>query len=292
MEQIKEEEKDIKRIIEMVNDSNISSIKQTVTQIINIINDPNSSARDLKNAVEIDPPLAARLLKLSNSAYYGSRKKIDVIQEAIICIGFEGVKELALSQKISEVFETNDYYDGYSRSSLWKHSVAVALCSKLIYRREFRERGANIYVAGLLHDIGIIVEDQFLDNEFNYILNEFKNGTNNLSDIEKSNIGFNHADIGRALAENWGFPDELAAAIQYHHNFEGVQEEHKKSAQTLYISDTICQNKNIGYCDAPCTSMSSFRNCLMSLKIKQNALDLIMEEVEEEINKMEKAGWF
>jgi len=292
MDTVTEKKEEIDRILKMVNNSEISSIRHTVTQIINVISDPNSSARDLKNVIEIDPPLSSKLLKLSNSAFYGYPKTISEIQEAIVCIGFEAVKELALNQKVCELFERSDYLDGYSRISLWKHSVAVALCSKLIYRREFRERGENVYAAGLLHDIGIIVLDQFLQPVFIDILRKSRGDKNNLINIETSILGFNHADIGRAIAEDWGFPDELVFALGYHHNPDDVEEEFQKIVSTVFVSDCISQSKYIGYCDAPYKNRTLFQKCLMKLNIKEKAIGYIIEEAEEEIEKMKKSGWF
>ena len=292
MDATNEKKNKINKIVEIVNYSEISSIKQTVTQIIETINDPDSSAKDLKNIIEIDPPLTAKLLKLANSSLYGYPKTISAIQEAIVCIGFDEVKELALSQKVCELFKKDDYIYGYSRISLWKHSVAVAICSKLIYRREFREHGENIYVAGLLHDIGIIVLDQFFHTDFVEILKKSRTEKNNLANIEFPLFGFNHIDIGQALAENWVFPHEIVKAIANHHNPENVGEEFDKISDTIYIANCAIQDKNIGYCDAPYKNMTLFQKSLMKLKIKEKAIGFILKETEKELEKMEEAGWF
>jgi len=292
MDANEEKKKKIKVIMGKVNTSKISSIKQTVTQIVKVISDPNSSAKDLKNVIEIDPPMSARLLKLANSAFYGLRKKISGIQEAIICIGFDAVKELALTQKFCELFDGYDNLHGYSRISLWKHSIAVALCSKLIYRREFYERGENIYAAGLLHDIGLIILDQFQQSELLNILKKSIIDKENLVNIENDVLGFNHMDIGEAIAEDWGFSNEMAVAIGNHHNPDSVKGEFAKITSIVYISDYISQSKKIGYSDAPYENYALFHKCLMKHKIKNKAIEIIMEEVEEEINKMEEAGWF
>ena len=282
----------ISKIIKLVNDSDISSIKQTVMQIITIINDPNSSAKDLKNIIDIDPPLTAKLLKLANSAFYGYPKTINEIQEAIVCIGFEAVRELALSQKVCELFKKEDYLHGYTRISLWKHSVAVAICGKLIYRREFKKLGENIYVAGLLHDIGIIVLDQFMNDDFIKILKKSRSEKNNLVNIENTVLGFNHTDIGMAISEDWGFPVDLVKAIENHHNPGNGDDEYDKISHTTFVANYAVQDKLIGYCDAPYKNKTLFFKCLMKLKIKEKAINLIIKEVGEEISKMEKAGWF
>lgn len=283
--------KKIKRIIEIVNNSDISSIKQIVIKIIKIINDPDSSAKNLKDVIEKDPPLTAKLLRLANSAFYGYSKKISTIQEAIVCIGFEAVKELALRQKVCELFSKEFYFNSYSRLSLWKHCIAVALCGKLIYRMEFQQHGENIYAAGLLHDIGIIISDQFLQNSFIDILTKSKNTKKNLINIEDNVLGFNHTDIGSSLATDWKLPDELVIAIKNHHNFNSIEEKYIKISLSLFVSNYACQNSGIGYNDAPYEDKTKFLKCLEELKLKEKSIELIIEEVKNEIKKIEEIGF-
>lgn len=257
-----------------------------------MINDPKSSARNLKNIIEKDPPLSARLLRLANSAYYGFRRKISSIQEAIVGIGFNAVKEVGLSQKVCELFQKDGSFEGFSRTALWEHSVAVAICNKFIYMEEFREQGENIYSAGLLHNIGIIVEDQFLQNRFKDVLVQSRKDKCNLPDAEKNILGFDHTDIGRALTRNWDLPDELVMAIGNHHEPDRVDDTFKKITLTSYISDYICQSNEMGYCDAPYENQSLYTKCLKELNIQEKAMKLIIQEVQEEMQKMKKSGWF
>ena len=282
----------ISKIIGLVDQSEISSIQNVVSGVIDVINDPHSSAKDLKDIIEIDPPLTAKVLKVANSAYYYSLNKISEIQHAVIWIGFDVVKEIALSQKVCEVFEQDETVSGYSGRSLWKHSIAVALLGKMICRREFGERGENAYAAGLLHDIGIIVENQFLENEFIAVLHKTEHEKINLSKAESEVLGYTHTDIGKMLTEHWSFPEELVVAIGNHHNPDKAPEEFSKFASTLYIADYLCQERGIGYSDAPYFDPGVFRGCLKRLDIKEYALDLIVKDMEQEISKMEGQGLF
>ena len=279
-------------LLKRVNKSDISSIREVMVQLMSVTNDPKSSAKDLKNIIEKDPPLSARLLRLANSACYGFQRKINNIQEAIVGIGFNTVKELALSQKVCELFQKEVHLDGYSRTALWEHSVAVALCSKLIYMKEYGKQGENIYIAGLLQNIGIIVEDQFLQKKFKDALEQSKKEEYNLIDAENNILGFDHTDIGRVIADNWNFPNELVIAIAYHHEPDRVDKKYKKFALTSYISDYICQRSDIGYCDAPHENQHVYNKCLKELNIQEKALNLICEDMQEEIRKMKKGGWF
>ena len=287
-----EKKKEIDNLIEIVNNSEISSIKNTVMQLINIIDDPNSSAKDLKKIIEIDPPLTAKLIRRANSAYYGYSKNIKEIRDAIVCLGFDEVKELALSQKIYDMFDNQNNINGYSRISLWQHSVAVALFCKFIYRKEFRGKGDNIYAIGLLHDIGIIILDQFLHSEFIKTLNMMEHNKANIIDAEMEVFGFTHSDIGAAILEKWGFSDEMVVAVRNHHNVMGEEENLMKVVYTIYIANHSCNSAKIGYCDTSYRNMSLFQKCLLRLDIKDIALKLIIEDVKEEINKMKNAGWF
>ena len=282
----------INDLIEKVNNSYISSIKEIVMQLITVINDPKSGAKDLRKIIEKDPPLTAGLLRLANSAYYGFQREISEIQEAIVAIGFNTVKELALAQKVCEIFKKDGDFEGYSRIGLWKHSFAVAFCNKLTYMREFRESGETIFTAGLLHNLGVIVEDQFMHNKFKDVLVKVKKDNCNLIQAEKSIFGYNHADIGKAITNNWKFPEELVWAVGKHHEPEKVDDKYKKIILTSYVSDYICQRNAIGYCDAPEENHSLYTKCLTELQIKEEAMNLIVEDVLEEILKMEKGGWF
>jgi len=282
----------LNELLKRVNDSDISSIKEVIIQLIAVIKDPKSGAKDLKKIIEKDPPLSARLLKLANSAYYGFRREISSIQEAIVNIGFNPVKELALTQKVCELFQKDFHFERYSRAALWKHNVAVALCSKSIYMKEFREPGENIYTAGLLHNIGIIIEDQFLHKKFKEALEQSRINKYNLLIAEKNIFGFDHTDIGREITEKWDFPLELVKSIGNHHEPDWIDDKLKKSSLTTFVSDYSCQRNEIGYCDAPYEDKTIYVKCLKELKIQEKAMNFIIEDVQEEIEKMKKGGWF
>jgi len=292
MEPSEAKQKILEQAIALVNRSDISSIRNVVSGIVRIINDPNSTAKDLKEMIQIDPPLTGRVLRVANSAYYASRKEISELQQAIIWIGYDALKEMALSQKVCEIFVKDASIESFSRALLWKHSVAVAILAKLIFRREFGERGENIYAAGLLHDVGIIVEDQFFQDEFKQILIKSENEKKNLIKAENEILGVMHTEIGKAITDNWNLPEELVVAIGCHHNPEKAPERFSRIISTLYIADFFCQERDIGYSDAPFQDEAVFKECLMKLDVQPHALDLIANDMEQELKKMEDEGLF
>jgi len=292
MKQEEEKYAKLEKIVQMVNKSEMASVQNVVSGITKIINDPGSSAKDLKEIIQIDPPLTGKLLKLANSVYYSPRSEISEIQQAIIWVGYDALKELALRQKVCEVFDGDSDIEEYSRTLLWKHSVAVALLGKMIYRREFGKKGENIYVAGLMHDIGIIALDQFCQDDFRLILSKAKTEKKNQTKTEKEVLGFDHTEVGKAITDSWNLPQELVEVIGCHHNPDNIAREFVRPSLTLYVADYVCQQKRLGYGDAPIRDKELFRKCLKRLELSSYALDLIVEDVEQELLKMEEQGLF
>ena len=284
--------KELKMLIHMVNKSDISSFRKVVMLLIAVINNPRSNVKDLKVIIEKDPSLSARLLRLANSTYYSFGRRIDKIQDAIVGIGFNTVKELALSQKIGEIFQKKEILYGYSRTALWENSVAVGTCCNLIYMRELKKPGDIIYSVGLLHNLGIIIEDQFMQDKFKEALVRSQNEKCNLAEAEKIVMGFDHSKIGGALTSDWNFPQESFSAIAYHHEPDKVEGEFKEIVSVLYISDYICQRNEIGYCDAIYENKTDYENCLKFLKITEESMNNTIENVQQKIQKMKDGGWF
>ena len=115
--------------------SELSSLGEIVNKMMKVIRSTNSNANELRLMIEVDPPLSAKVLKRANSAHYGIARNITSIHEAIVFIGFNTVREIVMSLKVAKLFDGDSGQSGFSRMMLWKHSLAVALCCKYLYRR-------------------------------------------------------------------------------------------------------------------------------------------------------------
>lgn len=255
-----------------------------------VINDPEATAKELERVIETDPPLAARVLMRANSAYYAPQQRINNIKQAIIWIGADALKELALSQKVCGLFKKSRPFSGYSREQLWKHSTAVALAAKLIYRREFKEKGENIYAAGLLHDIGFIMQDQFEPDRFTEFLKEAKDPESSLQEAEAHHFGHHHGEIGAALMEAWQLPSDMVTAMKHHHSPMDAPESNNRPAMTLYLADYMTQEAGIGLTGISCDNPHLVDLCLIEQNLERSALEIIMEEVTQDIKEMEAQG--
>ena len=282
----------VNQIIEQINASEIRSIKTVMLNIISTLNNPGSTIKDLKDAIQLDPPLSAKVLRIANSAYYSPRSRIDELEKAVVWLGFSTVRELALSQKAGEMFLSGDSESPFSRSELWKHSVAVALFNKAFQRKEFGNTGENAYISGLLHQIGLIATCQIMPEKFSSILEYAETKKKNIFKAEQEILGIDHALIGKAIIENWGLSEEMSIAIGYHHQPYLSPKTHLRNVTTLYISDYICQLERIGFRDAPYPDEDVFEKSLTGIKTHFRSLETIAEEVKTQITKMAEEGLF
>lgn len=272
--------------------SELASIKSILLELVKLINDPLASAKQLKELVEIDPPLSTRILKLANSAYYGMPKRISDIQEAIIWIGFDAVKHIALSMKVLEIFLGNDLDDFFSRNNLWRFCIASALMGKLIYRREFNELGNNIYSLALLHNIGIIMFDQLQPQHFKGILTEYQQKSSNMNEIEKQVFGYDHAILASEVMKEWDFSEKMYLPVRYHHQPLLAPHHVRKEATILYIVDQLCTANEFGFSDMSQMNEYTYKSSIRLYDLDEIALGNIVESVSEDLKRMEQLGWF
>jgi putative nucleotidyltransferase with HDIG domain len=190
-------------------------------QIQKVIKDPKVNAAQIASILAEDPAMSVKVLKLTNSAYYGLSREIDSVRQAVVIVGMEAIKNLVLSASVLDMFkgQTNDQE---FQEKFWRHSLAVAVCSRIL-ARHLRSRGVAdpdaAFSCGLLHDIGKIVIQCYLPEEFKRFSEErLKDKQTPTYEVEERTLGYNHTQIGALLAAQWKLPHTLGDAITYHHH--------------------------------------------------------------------------
>ena len=292
MNESKLKERKLKNLLRKTDDSEIASLKGTIISIIEIINDPKSNLNDLKELLQLDPPLTARVFRVANSPYYAAPRPLHEIEEAVVWIGFDALQEIVLTQKYSEILKNCRRVKGFSPETIWKHCLAVALLSKMIMRKEFGLKGNDAYAAGLLHDIGLIVEDQLQYDDFGKVMQEVVDGHQEILTAERSILGFDHADVGRMLAEHWNFPHAFADVIGSHHDPTMGVADDGRIVKVLYVADFLSFEAGFGYGKGTRQDKELFAMVTDELKLEPFALSLITEAMKEEMERIEEKGVF
>ena len=200
--------------------SKLPTLPTVATKLLHMIEDPNVSAREISELISVDQALTARLLKLVNSAYYGFPRKISTITHSVVILGFNTLRDLVLSSTLFDVFENRGDIMGFSREQFWKHTIATAVCAKML-AKDFHFRVAGeAFVAGLLHDIGKLIIDSSFHDMFIEIVNYKDMKMISMNQAERLVLGVTHAEIGEWLADEWKLPKAVVESIGYHHNPE------------------------------------------------------------------------
>lgn len=267
----------IERIVEKIDE--ISTLPQVAQRILALINDPNTGADLLKDILQTDPSLTAKILKAANSAFYGATQSISSIRHAIIFLGFSSVRKMAMAASICTMFKSSSVINTYSREELWKNSIIVALFAQTMAQRSGSGTEGDIFTAGILHDIGIIMEDQYFHEEFTGIIQDERLPAIGLTGVEKSCFGFDHAEFGGRVAQRWKIPDELVQVIKYHHSPLDAPASYQRAASIVFLADIICRAKKTGYAPQQNAEKAQVSGAMNLLKFHKADIVVIVEEL-------------
>jgi len=224
----------IKQIVDEID--SLPQFPENILAVQRLLNDPKSELRDIAKRISIDPALTADLLKNVNSAYFMLPNRVDNISDAVKMLGLRGVKNMLLSHGTSKILKLPTH------PLLWHHSHRVAYYSFVMARQVTRHKDIinDVYVGGILHDIGKIIFSVIHPNILDKIrkFSHEKNISPNL--FEDLSAGYNHAEIGARMAEKWNFPLSLVDTIRYHHYPDNCHPENRLIVLCVYLGDTIC----------------------------------------------------
>jgi len=194
----------------------VKGMPHVVARLSQLMASDSCTMRDLEEVIRMDPGLVARLLQLVNSAYFGLSRRVDSITRALTMLGMKNLHNLAVTDAMRGMF-AGGANGAISRQRLWMHSAATGLCSKMMAERIFSRNGDTLYLCGLLHDIGLIVELQVRPRELAAALEAWDPEGESLVLGEQRHLGTDHCQIGYLLARKWQLTDEVAETIRDHH---------------------------------------------------------------------------
>jgi putative nucleotidyltransferase with HDIG domain len=217
---------------------------QAVQRVAALLQDPDVSASRLIEAVHLDPALTANVLRMCNSAYYGTLRRVTSLGQALTLIGNHGLMDMIIAQGSSVYFRRDNLGYDLARGQLWRHSVAVALASQILSRRLTGRGDAALYTAALLHDIGKVVLSEFVAEGFQEIEDLVRDKGYSFEEAEKAVVGIDHAELGGRICELWNFPAQLVSAIRNHHHPVGSGAD--TTGDLVCLSDLMCLMLGIG----------------------------------------------
>jgi HD-like signal output (HDOD) protein len=225
----------------------INSLPEITTRIVQVVEDPRATALDMHEIVKNDPALAAKILKVVNSAFYGLPSQIASLDRAIIMLGLSAVKNIAMAASLARLFRGDAVSEHFSARDLWRHCIAVGVCARALGQAAHNPQAEEFFVAGLVHDLGLLVTGQLFPRQFREVADCCSSQPSDFCALEEQLIGADHQCFGGVLATKWRFPPALRYANAYHHDPAPLQPDFRKIATFIYVADTICCKMQHGF---------------------------------------------
>jgi len=262
------------------------SLSTTVTKVLEVCNQPNVSPNDLNKIISLDPILTGNVLKLINSAYYALPNQITSLTRAIIILGINTVKNLALSTAVlSNMKESSQ--SSFSMDAFWMHSICVGVTAKAIaseHKIPINQR-EEFFLAGLLHDLGKIPMAHCFPDEYSRCLASAKEQEISLHDAEMSAFGFNHQHCGKIIASKWKLNDNIVSAMTHHHEPEKSDEDHRLLISSVAIADLYANIFEMGSAGNYCVVEEQVGVLLQQNKLSWHSLTQMHEGIQDSIEK-------
>jgi len=230
-------------ILSLVNNTiELPTMPEVLLKLNEVMADPDTSSDDVARVVSRDPAVATNILRIVNSAYYGLQVRVSSVSLAISVMGFNMTKKVALKAAVFSVFgKRRDKIQHFDPLPFWRHSIFTGTAARVLGANSavFADTHAeDLYIAGLLHDIGKIILMEKSAPRYLAMLRKAVQQARSEIEVEQEDYGFTHADVGSVLAIKWFLPEDLAIAIRYHHA-PSRDPFHRSLSSLIHLADQL-----------------------------------------------------
>lgn len=263
------------------------SLSTTVTKVLEICNQPMTSPNDLNRIISLDPVLTGRVLKVVNSAYYSMDSEVTSLTRAIILLGLNTVKNLALSTAILDSMGGKSQAKGLNMDDFWLHSLGVGVIARVLAIRKrvpVMDR-EEYFVAGLLHDLGKIPLNQCYPEEYVQVIQSATGPESTVYKAELQQMGMDHCAVGVMIAEKWRLHQNISDVLHYHHYLENFDSQNNMLVLVIALANLCANEWEIGSAGEVVVEDETIDQYLDKVQMSRSELSEIHDSVFDEIEK-------
>lgn len=234
----------------IMNARDLPAMPHVASKVLELASSPDTTAQRLQQVIADDQAMAARILKIANSALYACSRKIRTLTEAIVMLGFNTIRSLVVTSAARNMYLSDNRTMGLKERLLWEHSIGCAIGCRILVQKRHPALSEEAFLAGLMHDIGKLVLNQYASDKFDEIVQSVYNDGQQFVDVERDHLGFDHAEVGALLVSKWKLSPQLEEAIRYHHTPDYFTED-RLILCYLDMANNLCKREGIGFIERP-----------------------------------------
>ncbi|MBS1721457.1 MAG: HDOD domain-containing protein [Armatimonadetes bacterium] len=223
--------------IRMARSENLPALPQAASNVLRLADDVDVSPREIERAIELDPAITAKLLKVANSAYYGNMQ-VSTLGRAIGFLGLTTVRSVVVSIAMQQMISGKSLCPEFNKVDFWKHSLAVATTSRIIGKMKMAGKAEELFCAGMMHEIGFLALEKFAPDELRNAIKRSKESRLPIEDAVEQVFSFSIADVGSLLVATWNISPVIQDAIRFVHT-PHMSEDHSATTDVVALSDAI-----------------------------------------------------
>jgi len=265
--------------------SQLPPFPAVIHRALSLINNPNSSRREVVETLQYDQAITTNVLKVCNSAYYGLRNPIGSLEDAVLFLGFNQLFEIILCGATGSTLEKAVPGYDLAAGELWKHSVSSALLTDIVSKRLKKDQSPLLFTAALIHDIGKVMLNSYVKEQFQAIKKLVQIKGISFLAAEKDVLGIDHAELSSLVIEQWNFPREIIQAIRYHHT-PLLATSDQEIVYQIYLCNLIAMLTGIGG-GVDGLSYTGFDKIMNYYNLEEKDIERFMAQLGDELEKVE-----
>jgi len=258
----------------------LPAMPHVASQVIQIVSDPDASARDLQNIIEKDQALTSQILKISNSAMFGLMREVKTLTHAIMILGFSTIRSVVIASSSKHLYRGGK--TGFKEQLLWLHSVSTALISRHIALKYSKMNAEEAFIGGLMHDVGKTILNKKCPNEYTEVIQEAYNGELPFIEAEKKYLSFDHTEVGSLLIRKWNLSESLEEAVKWHHQPMRATDANKTLTALIGLANQLAVDLEFGI-EKGEKVLHQFDETLQLFGISEEEYQALKQDVEEKL---------